>query len=57
MGNPGVSTLVFLQVAVILPACRAAGVVARRWGKPQAIGRMIAAQAADAKPARNFHAK
>lgn len=42
MVNPALSTLFFLQVAVILLGCRVAGAVARRFGQPEAVGQMIA---------------
>ncbi len=41
--SPGeLSTTFFLQMAVILAACRAVGMLARRLGQPQVVGEMIA---------------
>ncbi|NBC37129.1 cation:proton antiporter [Novosphingobium sp. FSY-8] len=43
MSNGQLSTLFFLQMAVIIAACRVVGWIARRWlGQPQVVGEMIA---------------
>ncbi|CAN7162217.1 cation:proton antiporter [Pseudoxanthomonas sp. LjRoot168] len=42
MSTPQLSVYFFLQVGVIILACRAAGALARRIGQPQVVGEMIA---------------
>jgi Kef-type K+ transport system membrane component KefB len=42
MSTPQLSVYFFLQVGVIILACRAAGALARRLGQPQVVGEMIA---------------
>jgi Kef-type K+ transport system membrane component KefB len=42
MSNTELSILFFLQLAVILGACRVVGLLARRVGQPQVVGEMIA---------------
>jgi len=42
MSTPQLSVYFFLQVGVIILACRAAGALARRFGQPQVVGEMIA---------------
>src|SRR5437899_992034 len=42
MTGPQLSAAFFLQMAVILIACRVVGAMARRLGQPQVVGEMIA---------------
>ena len=42
MSNASVSMMFFLETAVILLACRVAGLAARRIGQPEAVGQMVA---------------
>ncbi len=42
MTGPELSAVFFLQMAVILAACRVVGALARRLGQPQVVGEMIA---------------
>ena len=42
MTGPQLSAVFFLQMFVILAACRLVGLLARRLGQPQVVGEMIA---------------
>jgi Kef-type K+ transport system membrane component KefB len=42
MGNVQLAVQFFLQIAVILLACRVVGVIAKRFGQPQVVAEMIA---------------
>ena len=42
MDGHALSYTFFIQMAVILAACRVVGAVARRFGQPQVVGEMIA---------------
>jgi Kef-type K+ transport system membrane component KefB len=42
MTNPHLVTLFFLQLTVVLLACRVVGLLGRRFGQPQVVGEMVA---------------
>ncbi|MEY4201137.1 MAG: hypothetical protein RLZZ265_2877, partial [Verrucomicrobiota bacterium] len=42
MSAPQLSVLFFLQMFVILAACRLVGLAAKRMGQPQVVGEMVA---------------